>query len=525
LTERAEEASARRWRRGAFLAAVLLLATVLRVLYALDRPLGSDEAGVGVLQAAGQAVDYRSRLPVGIAPIERFQGFLAYSEAFSIADVFRSLRHAGMHPPFYYLLLHLVMKLFGNGAFLLRSVSILTSLASVVLIQRLAEELWTPRVGRWAALFSAVSFYGIKYGTAVRPYSLLTLLSVASSLVALRLARSIALAAEKRLLAAFALTTLIGMYSFYHYVFLVGAQLGLVAACHVYDRKALAALGATVALIAVAYLPWLPSLAEQMQKVGSGDFYFHGALEPSAAAYAVVKNNFKGILPDGWVASAAVTLLALAMAHGAWRLLRNAASRPFALAILVYLLTRAAADALLGMKTLAYPAKLFFFVPFSLMLLAAGLDSLPGPRGLRNVALGVCACLLLGSSQLAVRKASEKSGLNAMIARQLEPEHRALVLYNTRNRRYLFPFVHAVKTPVDLMLLDAERVREAGVAFGSLSAYDRVVLVSQYVPSDPDSFVSISELRRINAALARLGFEPRVQDRVGRSPLMVYRRR
>lgn len=99
---------------------IVVFAGILRLAYAYGLPLSGDEAGIGVLQATGKMSAYMSwknRILKGAVPAEEIKKFILFSKDYSLKDIFRSLsEYDGMHPPFYYILLHYLLKYFGNGA-------------------------------------------------------------------------------------------------------------------------------------------------------------------------------------------------------------------------------------------------------------------------------------------------------------------------------------------------------------------------------------------------------------------------
>jgi mannosyltransferase len=85
-----------------------------------------------------------------------------------------ALRHDGS-PPFYYLLLHYWIQLFGSGDFAVRSLSSLVSIAALPCAWLLGRRLAGPRAGLAALLLLASSPFALRYATETRMYSLLVL--------------------------------------------------------------------------------------------------------------------------------------------------------------------------------------------------------------------------------------------------------------------------------------------------------------------------------------------------------------
>ena len=113
---------------------IVTYAIVSRVYFAYNLPLSGDEVGVGVLQATGQAVNFQKSLPTENVPISEIKKYVEYSADKSVRDVLASLRYRGMHPPFYYLLLHYTIRFFNNDVITLRALSLVFSVLSIVLL-------------------------------------------------------------------------------------------------------------------------------------------------------------------------------------------------------------------------------------------------------------------------------------------------------------------------------------------------------------------------------------------------------
>ncbi|HZB70503.1 MAG TPA: glycosyltransferase family 39 protein, partial [Acidimicrobiales bacterium] len=156
---------------------------------------------------------------------------LWFDEALSV-DVARlplgelrgALAHDG-HPPLYYVLLHLWMRVFGEGDLAVRSLSGLFAVAALPLAWRLGDRLG----GRSAAVASLVvlasSPFAIRYATEARMYTLVMLLVLVG---ALALRRALAEAAG-RWLVVVAVTSGLLLLTHYWSFYLVGATALLLA--------------------------------------------------------------------------------------------------------------------------------------------------------------------------------------------------------------------------------------------------------------------------------------------------------
>jgi hypothetical protein len=169
------------------------------------------------------------------------------------------------HPPLYYLLLHLWMKVFGEGDDAVRSLSGVCSVATLPLLW-LAGRRYGGRVtGLVALALLATNPFAIRYATEARMYALVTLLVVVGWLaVRAALERGSAPA-----LAAVAVTTGLLLLSHYWSFYLVAA----VGAVLLWmwrrgDGRARRVLLA-MAVGCVLFVPWLPSFLEQAGSTGT----------------------------------------------------------------------------------------------------------------------------------------------------------------------------------------------------------------------------------------------------------------
>jgi uncharacterized membrane protein len=88
---------------------------------------------------------------------------------------------ADIHPPFYYVVLHLWVTFCGTGEFALRLCSALIGVVGVAALYRFATDLCDERVGRLTALLAAIAPMQIFYAQEIRMYGLVTTLGVVSS--------------------------------------------------------------------------------------------------------------------------------------------------------------------------------------------------------------------------------------------------------------------------------------------------------------------------------------------------------
>lgn len=130
-----------------------------------------------------------------------------------------------IHPPFYYLLLHLWVLLLGSSPFAIRFFSLLVGVLSAPLIFLVARRLFNPSAGLIAALVWAVAPLPIYYSQEARMYALVTFLGLLSTLFALQIGKGLKEGQTSiGLWAGYILTTTAAAYTQYYAAFIPLAQ-------------------------------------------------------------------------------------------------------------------------------------------------------------------------------------------------------------------------------------------------------------------------------------------------------------
>ncbi len=199
-----------------------------------------------------------------------------------------------IHPPLYYLALHVWRALFGESEAALRSLSVACGVGLALLAGLTAHALFGPRAGLVAAVLLAVSPFAIYYSQEARMYALLALEAAASTYALLRILGfglgtldsptqssivnpsivNSSIASRQSSIALFVLSTAAGLYTHYAYPFvMIGQGVGVLiwfaawaARCAVRGPAwgALAVFaGGNLAAIAL-FLPWLPTAIHQL---------------------------------------------------------------------------------------------------------------------------------------------------------------------------------------------------------------------------------------------------------------------
>jgi len=174
----------------------------------------------------------------------------------SLGDVIDGINTTELNPPLYFVLAWLAAKV-GDPLIWIRVPSLVFATAAIPLVWLVGRR----TVGRHAALFGAALYalapFAVYYGSEARAYSTLTCLALASTYALLR-----ALDGGSRWWwAAFAAATAGVMYTHYTGAFVLIAQTVWALWFH-RDRWRL--IAGSVAAAAIAYLPWLPFIRENV---------------------------------------------------------------------------------------------------------------------------------------------------------------------------------------------------------------------------------------------------------------------
>ena len=173
-------------------------------------------------------------------------------------------------PPFYYLLLHLWMQLFGTTETATHVLSLLFALLTIPAALWAARSLWGTKAGWVAAALAALNPFMTYYAQETRMYALLGLLGILTAATFLH-----AFAKEdRRFLIPFALAMAATIYT-HNWGLFVGAgtvaALGALYRWRAPDRRKPLVKDALLAYggVALLYLPWLPTLANQARHTGA----------------------------------------------------------------------------------------------------------------------------------------------------------------------------------------------------------------------------------------------------------------
>ncbi len=324
---------------------------------------------------------------------------------------------ADTHPPLYYLLLHVTIKiLFGDqalsgspGEFVARLPSAAAALLSVAVMLPLGKRslrgvpvgaTHLPGiVGLMAALLLALSTYERWYAQEARMYAQLTLGGILSTYLLLR-------ALDQRAWRAwlvYAAVAVAGLYTHYYFLMVLLFQnVFVVGWLVVQARRERSASGAmrwlvTQGIILAAFVPWLPTLLTQVGR-GEGLWIALAVGRPGLSDLVYTAKLYTGIPSVGpALLSGAGYLLAGGLGlWGMWQVRRREWRRAVVLASLYFLIPVGTAFLVSQWRPIFAQRYVLLALPGWCLLVALGLGALPSLT-LRRLALAALAVLMVAN--------------------------------------------------------------------------------------------------------------------------------
>ncbi len=295
-------------------------------------------------------------------------------------------------PVLYYTLLHTVLRVAGDGAFVMRFASLFADVTTIALVMALAR-----RIGRghsaswlWAGIVYALCPIAIWYAQETRMYAQVAAFCTASTLLLWRWCTRPRL----RLLAGSAVCLALAVHSHYYAIFLLPAHLALVVVLARPPWAALARWLASAALVLASVLPWL--------LFARGGFaYDDGFVFPLNAIDVRLTEWLRWIAAGSLPREApawAFSLLGAALSYGLMRLLLAGRHREalalLAVGLVPVLAAVVAVRIVYPYRSVFHPRYLIYAAPVVCVLATAGVA-----RGrLRAIVLpGLSALALLGA--------------------------------------------------------------------------------------------------------------------------------
>jgi len=250
-------------------ALILLLATVVRLLGILSRPIWYDEAFSILFAEKGlDAMLYGTLAPTGAGS-------------------------ADIHPLGYYSTLWLWMKAFGGSIVAARILSIIMGLITTCLVYLIAREQFNETTAQLSMLFSALAPFQIHYAQEIRMYSFLVMWLLLATL-------SYQLGSRTKDWKWWLLFSIAAAFAQYTHN-LAAFYLVALALTPLFQKDWMT-LRATIfagCLAILFYMPWLIQLPAQLAKVGQG--YWVERPDVSRLFTLLIVYVTNSPLPDSWI--------------------------------------------------------------------------------------------------------------------------------------------------------------------------------------------------------------------------------
>lgn len=180
-----------------------------------------------------------------------------------------------VHPPLYYLLMHIWQLIFGNLAAALRGFSVVCGVATIALLFFLLQKLFSKRIAIFGGVLAALGPFLVRYSDEARMYALAALLAVAATYT---FVMAVERENKKSWWLLYGMLVAAGIYTQYflalllpaHFVYLWLKLGGTRAAIvQIFKNKDVWLAAGFCALL---FLPWLPIMISQTSRV-SGNFW------------------------------------------------------------------------------------------------------------------------------------------------------------------------------------------------------------------------------------------------------------
>ncbi len=334
-------------------------------------------------------------------------------------EMFEALRHDG-HPPFYYVVLHGWMLMFGEGDMAVRALSGVVGVASLPLAWAAGRRYGGTGVALTTTALLASSPFATRYATEARMYSLVSFVAL-GAWVAVR--RALERPTSWRLAIVASTSGLLLLTHYWAFYFLAAAMATLAWGTWRgrlrQDRGAGLSVMGAVAAGGILFLPWLPSFLEQAANTGTP---WATPARPAVLVVTTLTDFGGGPYGEAQLLGAAIAVLALLALVGR-RLDRNRME----LDLRTFPEGRPEWAVVAGTTTLAivagYASGSAFasryaaiVLPLVLLLAARGLDRLPRPSVKRAALAGLVVVGLIAGVRTARTERTQAGEIAAALA-------------------------------------------------------------------------------------------------------------
>ncbi|MFT7463712.1 MAG: hypothetical protein ACI9EF_002059 [Pseudohongiellaceae bacterium] len=422
----------------------------------------SSDLAIGLI-TRGEFVPTWPLNPVSVGSLYRT---VEGNSDYTVRDAIESVtvpNYRMFHPPGYYTLLHLWTKVFGTSRLGLRLPAYLLAALAILGMVRIARRVIPEAHGSlWVALLFGLSPWVLRLTNFARPYHLALFCAVwaTAAVVSMQDERR-----QKRWPVIFVLLSVLGLYTLYHYAFVLVWHLALIAwnawASTTPEQRRARLIGLVGLLLAISagFAPWLRNFFLHLKVSGNSGDYFTGAVAKVHWNHYALQAYQDFTIADALrtfggqhLATAALVLGALSLPILLWafagagrKALGTNAQRFWITATLLPLLILAS-DLWRGSHTIFIPKLCFGMIILLVLALVRAWLAVP-VAWLRNAGLASWALLMIISMTFnTYTRAAEPSDMEdtaASIAQADTNYH--LVILSTDLRGYSAPFLLSLR--------------------------------------------------------------------------------
>ena len=516
------------------LLSILVLATALRIWFAWDNPYTGDEV-TSVLNASMYRAHYYDLISYDVRPVADYQRLLTFTGDYDLSDLVQHfITNSRGHPPLYYGILHCVIRFIGDSTLLIRMVSILCSILSVLFIYQIAHILGGRRAACLSALFMAIAPFPIFYSMMVRPYPMAMALSLGTTALLLKLIQTDTFDARSPRIYVFSIFSALGFYTIYHYGLTIVFQFTLLLFSRKWDRVHFTRLILAGAVLSLLIAPWIITLFAHMDTVRNDTQPHNG---PNESIWIIVKTlvhlNFTKLFtisaityetPPILIRSlrAALFLSSFGLiAFGIYRVTKSPFKWSIPLAFLTYYATNLTLDLTNNIHSLSMEKLQFLPVTFSLVFIATALEK---PFPIKNYSMHIwpffTMLFLAGSLHICVTKPRYEDPFTLpeiqSQVRKHSTERPYLFISNTHSERQFFSSITVLPEHGDYFLFRRKFYPENLSLLANLKQYDVIFLCNFFARGFDDYVYTDEELETISAHIIQAGFVRIQPDKIDR---------
>jgi mannosyltransferase len=221
-----------------------------------------------------------------------------YSIMFAKLNLFQLIEEIAkdVHVPFYYMILHYWINLFGDSEFSVRFPSVIFGLLAILMTYRVGSLVFDKHVGLLSSLILALSIFHIHYSQDARMYSLMAFMTLTSMYFFIRLTQEGGFGAS----IGYIISSALLIYTHYFGLFIVIVQNTYMATLFLLQRESPQMnlrkwifLQITLILL---FVPWVAILVKQILRVKSGFWIPEPAFETLVNSFRVYSGHYLFLL-------------------------------------------------------------------------------------------------------------------------------------------------------------------------------------------------------------------------------------